>query len=263
VALLVAGACHALGYAFAALTSGPALRLLPATNIASAFVIVLGIFALLTPIADPARISVASQVGRLESGAVDPDKFDFNFLRSGSARFGTKALERLKTEARGPNATRIAERASRALANLSPYAATIDQASQPRATPATRRANIKTLPSDPGAFPADFFEQDWNASRDKSRPPACLTQAAPKCDAILSDLMADGTKGIILLFGSAGWIYTKDATGAWTAAGTLGNVFCSGVRDGLKDGKIELTPSRFKQVEVNGVVLPILSQCSR
>jgi hypothetical protein len=34
-----------------------------------------------------------------------------------------------------------------------------------------------------------------------------------------------------------------------------------GVRDSLKDGKFELTPPRFKQIEVNGALLPIDSPC--
>lgn len=54
-AFLIVLACHAVGYAIAAIASGPALHGLRATNIASAFVSVAVLLAILTPLADPAR----------------------------------------------------------------------------------------------------------------------------------------------------------------------------------------------------------------
>src|SRR5262249_45040844 len=66
--------CHAIGYGIAVATSGSALRGLQVTNLVTAYVILAVLLALFTPIADPARISVTDQVGRLESGRTPPDK---------------------------------------------------------------------------------------------------------------------------------------------------------------------------------------------
>src|SRR5262249_15419793 len=81
-------ACYALGYAIAIARSGLPLRGLESTNVAVAFIILAVLLFLFTPAGDPARISVADQVGRLEAGKISPDQFDFAFLRSGSGRYG-------------------------------------------------------------------------------------------------------------------------------------------------------------------------------
>ena len=259
--ILVVGFCHALGYTASALASGPRMRLLPATNIASAFVVILSIVALLTPIADPARISVASQVSRLKSGAVDPDKFDFNFLRFRSARFGNEALEHLKHLKDGPNATRIAEKAARAQVSLSPYAAAIDRASQPRSTTESRTANVTMIQPKSASLPTAFLQQDWSASTDKARLPACVTmEKAAKCEAILFDLTGEADSGLILGNGTA-WVFGRDSQGTWSLLGTLANTYCVGVWDAIRAGQVATSPAVNKDIVVNGFRLPILTAC--
>src|SRR5690348_7105618 len=90
-ASLVVAGCYALGYAWAALRPGRWLERIEICNVVAAFVTLAALLALFTPIADPARLSVASQVARLESGAVAPDKFDFAYLRFDGARYGKAA----------------------------------------------------------------------------------------------------------------------------------------------------------------------------
>ena len=68
LACIVVAACCALGYALAAVLRGPWLRSIEPTNILAALVVLAALLALTTPIADPARLSVADQVARLESG---------------------------------------------------------------------------------------------------------------------------------------------------------------------------------------------------
>jgi hypothetical protein len=116
LACAVVAACYTFGYGLSVLASGPWLKWLEITNVFTAFVILAVILALFSPIADPARISVADQVARLEAGKVSPDAFDFAFLRFTSGRFGLDALKQLKDKQDGPDASRIAERTSTALA---------------------------------------------------------------------------------------------------------------------------------------------------
>jgi hypothetical protein len=264
-AIVVVVACHALGYAFAALSSGTVLRALPATNIVSAFVTIVVVLALMTPIADPARVAVASQVARLESATISPDKFDYNFLRLRSARFGREALERLKATRDGPNAAEIAARAAVNLATLSPTAAAIVNGTQPRATAQTRAANIKMLRENSSALPPSFLQQDWNSSKDRAKLQPCLLLAtAAKCEAILLDLTGDGTPDIILLgsgAASAG-VFTADSRGEWSFIGNLGNLFCPGVRDALRAGNFEAISPTFKSIQANGVRLQIMPDCT-
>ena len=91
----VVAACYAVGYAYSAFGRGAWLRRLEPCNVLTSFVILATLLALLTPLADPARISVASQVSRLKSGAVAPDKFDYAYLRWSGQRYGGDALRTL------------------------------------------------------------------------------------------------------------------------------------------------------------------------
>jgi hypothetical protein len=120
-ACLIVAACYALGYAVAAVLRGPWLKWIETTNIFTAFVILVVMLALFSPVADPARIATADQVARLESGRIAADKFDYAFLRFRSGRYGREALERLRTKQEGPDAVRVAERAATAVAAKNPF----------------------------------------------------------------------------------------------------------------------------------------------
>ena len=80
-AIALVGSVYALGYAAAALTSltrlGPWLKRLEPTNVVACFAGIATLLALLSPLVDPARLSVASQIARLQSGEIAADKFDY------------------------------------------------------------------------------------------------------------------------------------------------------------------------------------------
>jgi hypothetical protein len=78
LAVLLVLACYAVPYFLAALR--PQMRLLEPANIAVAGIAVLVVLALNTPLADPNRLAVNSQVGRLLDGKVPVEAFDFRFL---------------------------------------------------------------------------------------------------------------------------------------------------------------------------------------
>lgn len=81
----------------------------------AAFVAVGLLIALSSPVADPARLSVADQVARLETGEIAADKFDYSMLASKGVHYGFAALQRLKAKRDGPDASCIAARADEAL----------------------------------------------------------------------------------------------------------------------------------------------------
>ncbi|NDH63831.1 MAG: hypothetical protein EBY18_19805 [Alphaproteobacteria bacterium] len=108
-------ACHAIGYTMTAVRSGIRLQGLAAVNAVSAMGMVVLTIALLSPVADPARLSVANQLNRLASGQVAPDKFDYLMLRYEGVRYGWQALERLKGRQEGADALLISSKAAAAL----------------------------------------------------------------------------------------------------------------------------------------------------
>jgi len=110
VAGFVILAAYALAYAWAAFSRRGWLAPLGAANIVCAGVAVLVQLALLSPLADPTRLAIASQLSRLEHGKVDADAFDYAFLaRSGAP--GKAALERLAATPGGARSAILARAA--------------------------------------------------------------------------------------------------------------------------------------------------------
>ncbi|MFN9251447.1 MAG: DUF4153 domain-containing protein, partial [Brevundimonas sp.] len=136
LACVIVGAAHAVGYGYAAVSTLRRetrwMQPLERTNLAGAVLALITILALFTPVADPARLAVADQVGRLESGRTAPDRFDYAFLRFDSGRVGMAALQRL---ARSSD-PRIAEPATAAVALAAPVPPSPAGAT-PRFEPAT------------------------------------------------------------------------------------------------------------------------------
>ena len=180
---LIVATGFTLGYTLAALRPGAWMKPLEPTNLVMAAVSVLLLIALFTPIADPARLSVASQVKRLETGKVTAEKFDFQFLRFDSGRYGRDALEKLKADS-NPEIARRAREASAAKEKT--YA--------PARTPDFAKMNVypagKTLPE-------SFKAQDWNATDSGS---TCVFLAAA-CSVVVIDTDGDGADEVLLTNG--------------------------------------------------------------
>jgi hypothetical protein len=257
-ACIVVAACYALGYALAAVLRGPWLRSIELTNIIAAVVILAGLLALTTPIADPARLSVADQVARLESGRTSVDQFDFAFLRFDSGRYGEQALERLKTKRDGPDAARISQKANEAL-DWRNRPQDRQRIAQP-ATPSSRIANITVLSPSPGTLPDGFVQQNWTRTY---LLPRCLTADA-KCEAILVDLDGDGAPEILLFTAPTGVAaaFKLAADGNWRFLGSVTNAHCAGVRVALRAGKFETAAPLLKELDVAGTRVRINTECS-
>jgi hypothetical protein len=216
---------------------------------------------LLTPLADPARISVNDQMARLEQGRVSPDKFDFAFLRFDSGRYGREALEGLKAKTDGPEAVRIAQRANEALVwKARPYAR-----NQMPATPEGRMLAITVLHPKGQVLPDSFVQQAWPGKVQAWQVPECLTSDSPtaKCEALIDDLDGDGVAEVVLLVAPNGpaTVFKRGADGVWSRAGALSNAHCNGVRDGLRAGVPEVTLPPFKDIVIAGQRLNVQSDC--
>jgi len=195
-AYLVVAIGFTIGYAVAALKPGPWMKTLEPTNLIMAAVSVLLLIALFTPIADPARLSVNSQVKRLERGKVTAEKFDFQFLRFETGRYGRDGLETLKTDRN----TDIAKRARAAIAST---------ARTPAAPNAPDFTAMNVYPAGK-TLPASFKIQDWNAPDSGT---VCVFLKAA-CSAVMLDVDGDGVDEVLLTNGAT-FDVMKLADGRW------------------------------------------------
>ncbi|WP_419253950.1 DUF4153 domain-containing protein [Caulobacter sp. ErkDOM-YI] len=190
-AFVVVAMGYAVGYTIAAVRPGAWMKALERTNIVQAFVAIALILALFTPIADPARLSVQDQVGRLERGKVKAEAFDFQFLRFDSGRYGKAALEKLKASQDAAIASRAKTVAAQAT-KIAPVIEKIDL-SKLAVYPAGR------------ALPESFLRQDW---RDDSGS-GCIGQGS-QCQALLLDVNADGKDEVLLAGGASFDVFSFD-----------------------------------------------------
>lgn len=172
---------YAAAYAWAALSRRSWLGPLGAGNVLCAGIAVLVLLALLSPLADPTRLAVASQLARLEQGKVDPEAFDYWFLaRAGKP--GKAALEKL---AAGPQDGRAAVRARAALEGRD--GGPLDDAQL------RRRILLVNIPAD--EVPAGLYKTKLNG--EQSLNVAC--RGAQTCALRRDDLNRDGVAEWLLL----------------------------------------------------------------
>ena len=245
-------AFYAVGYAIAAIRSDPWLKWIERWNFYGSLLVLGVLLALFSPIADPYRISVASQVARLESGLVSPERFDFAHLRWEGGRFGQAALERLKAATDGPRAEYVRETASRALVATNRYARASD--------PDIVAANVAVHPSD-AALPPSFLAQDWSTLIMPNRvasTPACLRGVSTAmCDAWMMDLNGDGAKEIIVLERDIVHAFRLTDQATWERAGSWSlPANCQAIIGEMVAGRFRTAqpqPSAWPDLEISGV----------
>ncbi len=225
--------------------------LLQRTNIVAVFAVLAALLALFTPLADPARLAVASQVARLHAGAVPPTRFDFEWLRFQGGRYGHEALLALKADRNGDIRSR---------------AETVLNASSP--SPLIRLP-LDELASQVSVYPKDhllpraLLQQDW--WRDKpAGVPACLMLRSEKCEAFFAELNGDTEDEIIFVSGGddnwSGLVLSRDTGGRWYVAGTIAGERCRGAREALRAGQYRVvapTPPTWRAVDAGDTRLEI------
>lgn len=98
--LATTSAAYALGYSYSVLRpSGAWLSPITTINVSLSWLVMALIGLLNSPVLDPLRISVASQLARLHDGEIKPAELDLKFLRFSAGRSGYRALIGLQSEA--------------------------------------------------------------------------------------------------------------------------------------------------------------------
>jgi len=218
LACVVVGAAHAAGYGYAALsTLRPGSRWmqpLEPTNLAGAVLALAVILALFSPAADPARLAVAHQVWRLESGRTAPDTFDYAFLRFDSGRAGVAALERLSRS----RDARIAQPATLMLGLAEP------------APPDT----VEVVPRfDPVAAGAPVPEGLATPILPGDPRYACL--GVGDCVAVGRDLDGDGREEALIATVSVIHLMARAGSGAWHPVGSYASPCGAGPQVDLRE----------------------------
>lgn len=257
-ACLLVATCYATGYLWAAIDRTAWLQRIAPSNVFTSFVFLGVLLALFSPIADPARVSVDSQVARLISGKIRADKFDFDHLKFGGARYGAEALEKLKTLSLGPDTPLIREKAEAALKKQNRW----------EQRPPFEKAGVMEITANINvragaeALPPSFLKQDWSTLKNQWQLPQCLKSQNQKCDAHLIDFNNDGTKEILLI-GNPGGEYTPpifmlNAAQTWEIAGTLQlGTHASGqcrknLLESLATGTYRPVPPLLNELEIAG-----------
>lgn len=241
---------YALGYLVALVSRTGWVRRLEIVNVLAAALVLAVIVAFFTPLADPARLAVADQVKRLESGKVSPAQFDFVSLRFDGARYGKEALEGLKDWKVGDNAALVRDKAERTLKLASRYGNDILPDKQDLATHITVHPEGKSLPE-------AFLTQDWKTIY---AAPPCLRIKSAFCDAFFVDLDGDGKEEIVLADRSAGSGYIVGGSGIaafrlgtegkWALFGTFSGPASCG--DGAAARELKILPALFPDIEIGG-----------
>ncbi len=246
-ACVLVGAVHAVGYAFAAVKPGPWMRPLERTNIIGGVVAVVGILALFTPLADPARLSVADQMRRLETGRVSAEEFDYAFLRFDAGRSGRAALDRL-AESDDPEVARRAGETQ-----------TVEDRYQVSPTESPRPQNIRIEVNPAGTtLPPAFLEQvaeyDWFIQ---------LCTEDNVCQARMRDMDGDGTDEILIAYAShrsGVSLFKLEGDGQWMEWADYrapDDTACNGEdidpRNALREGRLETVDPLFPDLVVDGV----------
>ncbi len=228
-ACALVGAAFAAGYGWAALSpfwrKGDWMRPLEPTTIWAAVLAVALILLLFSPVLDPARLSVADQVARLERGAVTPDKFDYRFLRFESGKAGQAALARLT---RSGNAAIVARAKAAQAAN-----SRSDDFVSPEE--AARAFSIEMWPVGAEPLPGDFVASA-NRQGDLNH-----CQYANFCLATRRDLDGDGAPELLIVAHDDIAVYALDS-GRWTRIGRFDQT-CRGEtrsdpREALRAGRL-------------------------
>ncbi len=176
--MIIIGA-YAIGYLIAVFV-GKNLKLIETSNVAVAWLILAIYLALLTPIADPARLMVANQISRLTSGKISPDKFDFKVIRQEGLRFGQQALENLQITWQGNQADDVHKQIKAALALK-----TQDDSLRKNIISAETRREQIIVDTKDHPIPDSFYKQDWNQKENAAYilRPDCLTRKGEICHA--------------------------------------------------------------------------------
>jgi len=265
VFVLVLTTLYVVGYAYSVRSSKVWFSNIGVTNIATSLVMSMGLILLLSPIADARRIAVHSQMLRLMSGQVEPEKIDYAYFRWQAGRYGQDALQTLADGINHKDRDIISSKAKQTLAQKQRYetkngaeSLTVEQMRQRlRVAPQGEKLDdslIKVMQSG----------KQWQESRCMATDVQCLVW--------MIDLNNDGLKEAVVIIiekqglPSGNAIFynhlSKDQYryGGWINFG-YGND--QKLREKLiadiEQGKVKTTAPKFNDIEIEGKRISVIA----
>lgn len=256
-ATMLIAAVVGAGYLLAAPVRGSWLKRLGATNLVAGAAFVAVVLAMLTPVADPARLMVADQLARLRRGAVPPETFDYTALKFDGARWGRAALEGLAEDAAASAAVRSGARV--ALAQTQRF-----QAPPKLSGRDDFRRVVEILPDGRTAPDPliDAILAAWIAN-DLTCPPRADGR---HCQLIFVRFAADRPESAVFYDGGRASVFDPVTVtgGGWRLLGKLvGGEYCREVRRALATGGFVPEPPALPNLRVGDRVLTVLPETPR
>lgn len=238
------GTLYAFGYAVSLRSRGGWMNTIAPTNILVAILMSSCLAALLSPLADPRKLSVASQLARLSSGATPAKDFDFAFLARGAGSYGREALRVL---AESSTSADVRTRAAEARANERPPR----ERHEPEVALAALR-QVRVLPQGASVGPEllqwlSRQQADWSER-------TCIIDPA-RCLIWIVDADGRGPAEAVLIWNQPGTtyatLYAQEDLG-WRRQGELhgGSVALADWVAGIENGTIRWVQPRWQDVLV-------------
>ena len=208
-------AIYSFGYAFAAIKSLKVtqgwMHLTKTINIFAAFVLVAMLVLINSPLLNPTRIAVHSQLARLLEGKVKASQFDFQYLRFKGGTYGNDALQAMLLDKGNPE--------------LKAYAlAALDEANLNYYSPPEKKINsVADLEAQFTIYPqgqsleSSFYEVLLADKKAGTLFLDCLSvvsQQSSGCRALVIDLNADNVPEVVVFNPYGNRVYAKEGS-AW------------------------------------------------
>jgi hypothetical protein len=240
------------------------LKFIETGNLAVAWLILAIYLAISSPVADPAKLSVANQISRLQAGKISPDKFDFTVLRYDGLRFGQAALENLQNTWQGPQAKYVQEQAKAALAleiapSNQPSLNAKNTNSAKNTSSAKNAKNTETkneliiLHTKNSKLPDSFLKQTWGqASEHGFNFPSCLSEKNSVCHAWI--VQGHNKAPMVIIFQEMYFTgFQQQANGSWQDIGNWSVPYSCKIQQALQDNfKMVLTKPSQDDIEILG-----------
>jgi hypothetical protein len=203
-----------------------------------------------TPILDPGRIGVASQVNRLLSGLAKPDDFDYHYLRFKTGRWGNAALQSLAELNQHPQAADIREKAVLAQKRTRLY----DRQASERDNWTTAEIAAQFTPYPPEVIVDESFLR-FLVDEAKQAHRYYLPDNQQTTPLLILDLNGDGNAEYILFGQNYGAnVFSHDQAKGWNREGSLlahdGTWNIAEIKSELASGKLRVSPPLWQDIEI-------------
>lgn len=246
---LVVALCCGVGYLWAALRSPQWLSRIAPVNTFTAFVLLFLLLAIFSPLLDPARISVNSQMAYLKNGKIDAVRFDYDYLRFQGQRYGTSALKGLASASSGKDAAIIALKAKAALQKDALWNV------KPKKIDRKLLALNLSVRTPDNLVPQSFLAQNWQETiKDKAwQYPGCLHDSGKFCDAFILDMDADGIAEVLIREAVGPIFVFRLRKDSWVKYGSISVPNdCGPINDALRLGRIAAEPAQMADAIIAG-----------